>query len=383
MKKVDKISSFLFMLVLLQACDKEAVSPNGQTKVSGTIETFAGMGPTSSGFAGDGGTATSARLSYVTGVTVDGSNNVYISDGASNVIRKVNSSDGIISTIAGTFLGFNVIDPTPYAGDGGPATQAHFNTPWSISVDDSNNLYVVDIANMVVRQISANGIVSTVAGKGPTLGYEGDGSLATLATFDNLYNVASDDVGNLYIVDSQNHAIRMVTKSTGKISTIAGQGPDHAGYTGDNGPATAATLNAPLAIAVDASGTVYIGDNLNNVIRKISNGMISTYAGTGETGYSGDGGLATKATFSAIRGLATDAEGNLYISDSGNSVIRKVTLSTGKISTIAGTGVAGYEGDGGPALAAKIFDPLGIAVDSDGNVYFADSQNSAIRVIWK
>lgn len=384
MKNVKVFLPFLFILSLTQSCNKEAVSPDGRTKVSGNIETFAGLGPLGSGYDGDGGLAAAAKLSYVTAVTADHSNNIFITDGASNTIRKVSASDGKISTIAGIFLGFNIVDPTPFAGDGGPATQAHLNVPWSIAVDGSNNLSVVDIANSVVRQIlSSNGMISTVAGKVNAQGYEGDGELATHASFNNLYSVASDNAGNLYIVDSQNNAIRMVTKSTGKISTIAGLGPNRPGYTGDNGPATAATLHAPLAVAVDASNNIYIADNLNNVIRKISGGVITTVAGTGVKGYTGDGGLALEATFSGIRGLATDAEGNVYIADSGNNVIRKITISTGKISTIAGTGATGYAGDGGSALAAKLSSPLGIAVDSDGNVYIADSQNSAIRVIWK
>ncbi len=382
MKNARVISVFLTFLLLFQGCDKQNISPTVQTKVSGTIETFAGRGPADSGYAGDGGLATAAKLSYVTSVAVDHSNNVYITDGAANVVRKVNATDKNISTIAGTFLGFNVVDPTPFAGDGGPATSAHLNVPWSIAIDDSDNLSVLDIANGVVRQISG-GKISTVAGKPNSQGYEGDGQLATQAAFNNLYNVATDAVGNIYLADSQNNAIRLVTKSTGKITTIAGLGPDHAGYSGDNGPATSAKLRSPVAIAVEDNGNIYFADDLNHVIRKISAGIISTVAGNGSIGYTGDGGPALSAAFSGVRGLAVDGSGNLYIADSGNNAIRLITAATGTITTLAGTGVAGYDGDGGPATAAKLSSPLGIAVDSNGNVYVADSQNSAIRVVWK
>ncbi|MBK5279262.1 MAG: hypothetical protein JJE09_10420 [Bacteroidia bacterium] len=383
MKITSAFLSFL-VLLLIQACDNANISPTSRTKTSGNIETFAGQGPLKNGFTGDGDLATSAMLSYVTAVATDHLNNVYVTDGASNVVRKINAVDGKISTIAGTFLGYNVVDPTPYAGDGGPATQAHLNIPWSIAVDGSDNLSIVDIGNNVVRQISsATGFISTIAGKANSQSYDGDGNLATLASFNNLYNVAADAAGNIYVVDSQNNTVRMITKSTGKISTIAGLGPNRPGYTGDNGPAVAATLNAPMAIAVDANSNIYIADNLNNVIRKISVGVITTIAGTGAKGYTGDGGPATAATFFAVRGIAVDNQGNIFIADSGNNVIRKITASSGKISTIAGTGAPGYEGDGASALAAKLSSPFGIAVDSAGNVYIADSQNSAVRVVWK
>src|SRR5688572_3260061 len=199
----------------------------------------------------------------------------------------------------------------------------------------------------------------------------------------NPYSVACDSAGNIYFADAQNNVIRMINFYTGKISTIAGLGPDNPGYTGDHGPANAAKLKEPQGITVDRKGNIYISDTGNNVVRKINNGIITTMAGTGEEGYTGDNGLATLATFLAIKGLGTDDVNNIYVADSGNNVVRMLDVTTGKITTEAGNGTAGYAGDGGSATAARLSSPLGVALDSEGNIYIADSQNSVIRVVFR
>ena len=373
------------ILALLSAgCDSNKVNPSARTGVSGNIETIAGLGPANFGYDGNGGPAKSAKLGWLTGIAVDLSNNVYVTDGASNTVRKVNASNDVISTIAGTFLGFNVVDPTPFAGDGGVATAAHLNVPLAATVDGSGSVLVVDAANALLRKISAaDGKIMSIAGKPSGQGYDGDGGLATSATFWNLYSVAVDASGNIYLADAGNNVIRMITQSTGKIATIAGLGPDHAGYAGDGGPAALATLNNPHGVALDNKGDIYVADDANHVVRKISGGVITTIAGTGSEGYSGDGASAATATFRSLVGIAVDAEGNVYIADAGNNAIRKITASTGKISTLAGNGAAGYSGDGGPAAAATLSGPWGVAVDAAGNVYIADTGNSAIRMVAK
>jgi sugar lactone lactonase YvrE len=340
------------------------------------------MGPAQFGYEGDNGLATEAKLGYITGIAVDVSDNVYFTDGAANVIRKILESNGVISTIAGKFIGFNQINSTPFAGDGGNATEAYLNVPLATTVDGSGNIIVADAGNNAVREVSATtGNITTLAGGSGFSGYDGDGGLATQSKIWNPYSVAIDATGNIYFADSQNNAIRLITKFTGKIATLAGLGPDNGGYTGDGNPAVLAKLNSPQGIAVAGNGDVYIADTGNNVIRKISGGVISTVAGTGEEGYTGDNGPAVNATFTSLKGLAVDAENNLYVADSGNNVIRMISNTDGIISTVAGNGNAGYSGDGGPARDAQLSTPLGVAIDSKGNVYIADSQNSVIRVV--
>jgi sugar lactone lactonase YvrE len=385
MRIVNGFKTSLLLALLSVACEKGKVVPSGRTGVSGNIETIAGLGPANFGYDGDGGPAKSAKLGYITSIAVDASNNVYITDGASNVVRKINAStsNDVITTIAGTFLGFNVVDPTPFAGDGGVATSAHLNVPLANTVDGSGNVLIVDGSNGLLRKVAADGKISTVAGKPMGQGYEGDGDVPTSATFWNLYGVAVDASGNIYLADAGNNAIRMISQSTGKITTIAGLGPSHGGYSGDNGPAAQAALNSPRAVAVDSKGTLYIADDINHVVRKIEGGVITTLAGTGSQGFSGDGGPAAAATFTSLAGIAVDSDDNLYIADASNNVIRKVTISTGVISRVAGTGSVGYSGDGGSATGANLSGPLGVAVDAAGNVYIADTGNSVIRVVIK
>ena len=341
--------------------------------LSGIIGTVAGNGK--SGFSGDGGPATSASLDGPSGVAVDAAGNLYIADstssysGGNNRIRKVSPS-GIISTVAGN-------GTAGFSGDGGLATNASLNVPSGIAVDAADNLYIADARNNRVRRVAPSGIISTVAGGGS--GFPGGNGPATSASLSWPSSVAVDAAGNLYITDQGNGRIRKVSPS-GMISTAAGSG--QGGFTGDGGPATLASLWRPTGVAVDAAGSLYIADQLNNRIRKVSpSGIISTLAGNGGSKSLGDGGPATSAVLKSPQGVAADAAGNLYIADSANNRARKVDPS-GTITTVAGNGVGGFSGDGGPATAASLYGPAGVAVDAAANLYVADGQiNGRIRKV--
>jgi trimeric autotransporter adhesin len=368
---------FFFVVACSESDLEPSVDPGNITTMAGIAGEF--------DYDGDGGPALSANLGFITGISVDQSGNIYFVDGAANVVRKVDRSSGIISTVAGTFLGFNVVDPTPFKGDGGPATEAHLNVPYGVAVDAVGNIYITDNGNSVVRKVTiSTGKISTIAGKPGIFGYSGDGGLATSAELSNPYDVAVDKNNNVYIVDSQNFAIRKIDAVTGIITTIAGSGPDNQGYAGDSGPAINAKLNSPQGIAVDHASNIYIADSGNHALRKVdsSTGKISTLAGTGARGYDGDGKQATMAKLNGPSRVAVDNAGDIYIADQGSHLIRKIITATGIIHTLAGTaGIAGYSGDGGPAVEAKLSYPHGVAVDADGNVFITESGNSVIRAV--
>jgi trimeric autotransporter adhesin len=344
------------------------------TKSTGIITTVAGTG--TSGYGGDGGSAISARLHIPYDVAVDASGNVFIADTDNNRIRLVTKSTGIITTVAG--------DATSgYSGDGGLAISAIFSDPRGVAFDVSGNIFIADTNNSCIRMVTkSTGIITTVAGDA-TSGYSGDGGLATSARLYNPHDVAVDASGNIYIVDTYNHRIRMVTKSTGVITTVAGNGIS--GYSGDGGLATSARLYNPHDVAVDGSGNIYIVDTYNHRIRIVtkSTGVITTVAGNGISGYSGDGGLATSSQLDGPSGVTFDASGNIYICDSGSNRIRIVTKSTGIISTVAGTGALEYTDDGGLATSAKLYHPGGVAVDASGNIFIVDTNSNRIRVVTK
>jgi sugar lactone lactonase YvrE len=281
------------------------------------------------------------------------------------------STAQIVTTIAGNG------SPT-YTGDGGSALMCTLNAPASVTFDGSGNLFVCDYFNSVVRKINTSGIITTVAGNG-TYGYSGDHGAATLAQLNGPTDVAIDASGNLYIADYNNNVIRMVN-AAGIITTIAGDGST--AYGGDGGPATAAQMYMPNTVVIDVAGNLYIADEVNNRIRKVNTaGIISTIAGVGTAGYSGDGGPAIAAQLNAPSGVTFDASGNLLICDLWNNRIRKIDGS-GIISTIAGAGIGGYGGDGGPATAALILNPGHVYYHaSSGDLYFADDANSCIRRI--
>ena len=338
------------------------------------VTTIAGDGL--NGFSGDGGQATRAELSVPSSVAVDSAGNVYIADTDNNRIRKV-SPNGVITTFAGN-------GTAGYSGDGGPAIDAEFDSPTGVAVDSLGNVYVADLYNNCIRAIQ-NGTIFTVVGDG-TAGFTGDGGPAGFAKLFYPYGIAVDSSGNLYIADTLNFRIRMVTPpaggtvANGTINTIAGTGV--AGYTGDGAAANLAQIYHPNGVAVDASGNIYIADTLNSAVRIITGGSagnITTFAGTGSYGNLGDGGAATSATLSYPYGVAADAFGNVFIADAGNQKIRVV--SNGNIATYAGTGTAGYSGDGGPPVDANFANPTGVAVNAAGNLFIADNANSRIRLI--
>jgi len=369
--------AFLSVLACSESDPEPSVVPGNITTIAGIAGDF--------DYDGDGGPALSANLGFITGITVDQSGNIYFVDGAANVVRKIDRTSGTISTVAGTFLGFNVNDPTPSKGDGGPAIEAHLRVPYGVAVDAAGNVYISDTGNNIVRKVTAStGIITTIAGNPNSYGYKGDGGLATAAHLYGPYDVAVDKDNNIYVVDSQNAVLRKIAAGTGIITTVAGSGPDHTGFAGDNGPAIEAHLHTPQGVTVDDAGNLYIVDSGNNAIRKVdaSTGIITTLAGTGQWGYDGDGKQAILAKLYAPSRVAVDNVGDVYIADQGSHVIRKITTSTGIINTLAGTaGVAGYSGDGGLAVEARLSSPQGVAVDSDGNVFITESGNSVIRAV--
>ncbi len=331
------------------------------------INTVAGIG--TAGFGGDGAAATAANLNAPWLVVVDGSGNMYISDGANNRIRKVTAS-GTISTFAG-------IGTVGFSGDGGPATAAQFRAQWGIALDNSGNLYIADNGNHRIRKVNPSGIISTIAGNGTGM-FSGDGGPASAATLHNPSCLVADNSGNLYIADNYNYRIRKIDPS-GIISTIAGNGT--AGYTGDGGAATAAEIRDIEGITIDGSGNLYFADPYDMVVRKIStSGGISTFAGTGTGGFSGDGGAGSSANLEQPICVAADGGGNLFIADLGNYRIRKVSPS-GIISTVAGTGTAGFAGDGGPATLAQIGYVTGVGTDGGGNLFIVDQDHNRIRKV--
>jgi len=334
------------------------------------LKTIAGNGAT--GFAGDMGAATGARLNRPYGLTVDAGGNLYILDQHNFRVREVDAS-ATITTIAGDGV-------RNFYGDGDLASQAEISKGYAVAVDAAGNFYIADTENQRIRRVDrGTGVISTVAGTG-VAGYNGDGMASATAELSNPQGVAVDMAGNLYIADTGNHRIRKVSVASGVITTISGTsaGAD----TADGVPVVNAELDTPVALAVDSDGNVYFSDSgAVSYVRRIdaATGMVNTVAGTGTQGYSGDGIAATAAQLNNPQGIALDGSGNLYIADAGNFRVRKVDVANGIISTVAGSGVSASNGDGGEAAAGAFVEPVGVAVDSLGNVYVADAGAAAVR----
>jgi len=332
---------------------------------SGNIYTMAGNGH--AGFSGDGGLATNAQLNQPTDVFKDRLGNIYIGDRGNNRIRKVNTS-GIISTIAGNGM-------AGYTGDGGPALLASLNAPKKAVVDGLGNIYIADEYNNVIRKIDTLGIITTIAGTG-IAGFSGDGGPAINAQLDTPTGVAKDIFGNIYISDSGSNRIRKVDAS-GIISTYAGGGS--VGFTIDGVPATSVSLCTMRNVSVDDTGGVYFtNQNCWHFLRITTSGLLYNVAGHDSATYGGDGGPADSANIEGPLGMCPDNRGNIYLSPSGNNRVRRVNTFH-YISTVAGTGARGYTGDGGPAMQATFGTIYGIYADSADNVYVADIGNYVIR----
>jgi len=334
---------------------------------SQTIATFAGNGMAT--YAGDGGLAINASLNDSKGMAIDPAGNVYIADSGNFRVRKVNTA-GIISTYAGNGV-------SGFSGDGGPAVNASISDALSVALDAAGNLYIADSSNRRIRMVAPGGTITTVAGTG-VQGYTGDGGPAIGATLGRPVALTLDVAGNLYYVDSVNQCVRRID-TNGIITTVAGNGVQ--AFAGDGGPAISASLAFPLGIALDSRGNMYVADANNNRIRMInSSGIITTVAGDGSGGFSGDGGQAVNASLNIPSDVAVDGAGNLYIADAGNNRIREVG-PTGVITTIAGTAGNGFSGDGGSPTQAMLNHPWSVMAASSGTIYLGDMANQRVREI--
>ena len=336
-------------------------------------------------YSGDGGSATAAALCMPSGVFVDSSENIFIADSFNNVIREVSATTGYITPVAGdNALGAG------YSGNGGPATSAQLDNPSDVLVDASGDIFIADTDNSVIREVTAsNSEITTVVGNN-TQAWSGDGGSPLVAELNYPAGVFVDSAGNVFIADSANSVIREVLASTGDIQTVAGDALLGAGYNGDGIAATSAQLNSPEGVFVDSAGNIFIADTGNCLIRKVSGGTISTVAGNPALeqpcGYSGDTGLATSAQLDDPFGVFVDSAGNIFIADTDNSAIREVTASSGDITTVAGNGTACSPdtaacGDNGLATSAQLSSPQGVFVDTSENIYIADTSDNRIRVV--
>ncbi|WP_117880144.1 NHL domain-containing protein [Aureibaculum luteum] len=330
------------------------------TAQSQTITTVAGTG--SSGFSGDGGLATTAKLNLPFNLTFDKSDNIYIADTYNNSIRRIDKESGIITTVVGTADKKQV---------------SELKTPTGLTFDNYNNLYVADLANLRIRKVNLD--------TGSSITLVGEKSETEFPNINEYlggpFNVVFDKHGNLYVSVNGDSNVKKVDFKTGKVIVIAGTG--EVGFSGDGGQASAAQLANPTGLALDGKGNIFISDSGNERIRKInlSTGIISTIAGTGETGFVGEDVDATKAQLANPLGLAINNNGDLFVVDRGNNMVRKIALSTGKITTVAGNGESGFSGDGELATDAKLSNPTGLAFNKTGELFVVDRGNNRIRKI--
>ena len=331
------------------------------------IETLAGL--RAPGFNGDGIPASEAGLHTPSGLAADGKGNLYIADLYTYRVLRIDAA-GMITTVAGS-------GRRGSAGDGGLATEAEFEGPSGLALDGAGNLYVAEYHHHRVRRIDPNGILTTAVGTGQQ-GFRGDGGWAVEALLDGPAGLAADEAGNLFVADSGNHRVRRIGPD-GVIKTVAGTG--RFGSVGDGGPAAEAYLWGPSGLAVGKDGSLFVADRGNHRVRRIDRGgVIETVAGARFSGYSGDLGAAAAARLFGPEGLALDPEGNVYVGDVGNHRVRKIDLA-GVITTVAGNGTIGFSGDGEPGSNASIYQPEALAADTAGNLFIADSGNHNVRVV--
>ena len=336
----------------------------------GIIQTVVGTGI--EGYEGDGGSATDALIGEAYGCAFDTDNNLYICDGRNHTVRRIERETWLITTVAGTGV-------SGYSGDGGPATLSTMDNLYSLSVDTNGDIYIVDRYNAAIRKVDhSSGIITTVAGTGVS-GYSGDGGPGTQAQMKEPNDCFLDRNGGLLIADIQDQRIRRLDLKTGIISTFAGNGVKL--RNGDGRPATEASIMGPRAVCMDNLGNTYIAEREGNGVRKVNpDGIISTFAGTGEMGYAGDNDLAIRATWGAPKALRCDHNNNLIVVDTENNAVRQISSDTNIVTTIAG-GHRGGDGDGGYAVDAGLERPHGCGIDNDGNLYIADGMNHRVRVV--
>lgn len=338
-----------------------------------TMTTAVGTGRP--GFNGDGGAATAAALNMPFDAAFDAAGNLYFSDTSNHAVRRVDRKTGVVSTVAGN-------GSKGFSGDGGPASKAQLDEPYGVVLDARGNLYFADRLNRRVRRVDgATGVITTIAGDGSKRfsGDDGPGSKAGLVEPNG---VALDPKQErLFIADVADHRVRVLDLATGRITTFAGTGQGK--FAGDGGPALKAAIFGARAVEVGADGTVFILERQGNRLRGVDpkTGVITTRAGTGAKGYTGDGGPALTATFNGPKELAIAPSGDLFIVDTENHAIRRIDAKTGVITTVAGCGRAGGKGDEGPAASAELDRPHGVAVGPDGALYIGDTNNHRIRKV--
>jgi DNA-binding beta-propeller fold protein YncE len=342
---------------------------NSENLTDWIITTAVGTGV--AGYAGDGGPAARALLNNPFDLTFDVSGNLIFSDTFNHCIRRVDMPSGIITTIAGTG------GERGFAGDGGPARQARLNEPYGVVIDRAGTIYFADRLNRRVRKIDAHGVITTLAGDGSGQ-YGGDDGPAALAGLVEPNGLELDGgQTRLFIADVAGHRVRMVDLETGLITTFAGTGEGK--HDGDGGPAIRAGVFGARAVALAPDGSLYIMERQGSSIRRVRDGIIETIAGTGARGYAGDGSDARQAVFNAPKEMAVDAEGNILVVDTENHAIRLIDVNSWIVHTIAGNGASGPGGDGGPATQASLARPHGAAVGPDGAIYIGDSENHRVR----
>ena len=336
----------------------------------GTIQTIAGTGEP--GHQGDGGPANRALMREPFMCAFDPQGNLVVAEATNHCVRRIDKDTGLITTVAGN-------GTEGYSGDGGPAVQATMNQPYSLQIAANGDLFIVDRLNAAIRKVDgATGVITTVAGTGQP-GYSGDGGPGTQAQLREPNDCFLDGRGGLLVADIQDQRVRRLDLGTGVITTFAGNG--EMARTGDGGPALEAGILGARAVCMDRRGNTFIAEREGNGVRVVnSSGIMSTLAGTGERGYSGDGGPALAATWGSPKAIRCDHQDNLLVVDTENHAIRSIDATTGLVTTVAG-GRQGDQGDGGPATDAGLDRPHGCDVDGHGNIYIADSNNHRVRVV--